>query len=36
MEVKYSTVALREVGEEDDQNTDGGTVYKQMLINAKL
>jgi len=22
--------------EEDDQKTDGGTVYKQVLINAKL
>jgi hypothetical protein len=22
--------------EEDEQNTDGGTVYKQVLINAKL
>jgi hypothetical protein len=36
MEVKYSTVTLREVDKEDDQNTDGGTVYKQILINAKL
>jgi len=22
--------------EEDDQKTDGGTVYKQVLVNAKL
>ena len=36
MQVKDSTVTLRDVDEEEDQNTDGGTVYKQMLINAKL
>ena len=36
MEVKNSTVTFREVDEEDDQNTDGGTGYKPILINAKL
>jgi len=27
---------LMEVDEEDDQKADGGIVYKQILINAKL
>ena len=34
--MKYSTINLREVDFEDDQKTDGGNVYKQILINAKL
>jgi hypothetical protein len=34
--VKYSTIILREVDYEDDQKIDGGIVYKQILINAKL
>jgi hypothetical protein len=33
---KYSTINLREVDYKDDQKTDGGIVYKQILINAKL
>jgi hypothetical protein len=33
---KYLTIILNEVDEEDDQKTDGGTVYKQIIINAKL
>jgi hypothetical protein len=28
--VTYLTIILREVDEEDDQQTDGGTVYKQI------
>jgi hypothetical protein len=28
--------AVKHKIEEDDQKTDGGTVYKQVLINAKL
>jgi hypothetical protein len=31
-----TTIILREVNYEDDQITDGGIVYKQILINAKL
>ena len=34
--VRYLTVIFREVHKEDDQKTDGGTVYKQVLIAAKL
>jgi hypothetical protein len=34
--VKFLTVILGEVDEEDDQKIDGGTVYKQVLINAEL
>ena len=34
--VKYLTIIIREVDKEDDQKTDGGTVYKQILIHAKL
>jgi hypothetical protein len=30
--VKYLTIILRE---EDDQQTDGKKVYKQVLLNAK-
>jgi phosphoribosylanthranilate isomerase len=33
---KYLTKILREVYQEDEQATDGGTVYKQILIDAKL
>ena len=29
-------IFLKEVGEEDDQRTDGGIVYQQILINANL
>ena len=36
MLVKYLTIILRKVDQDDDQKTDGGTVYKQMSINAKL
>jgi len=35
-QVIYLTVILIEVDEEDDQKTDGGILYKQILINAKL
>jgi hypothetical protein len=34
--VKYWTVNLREDDKEDDQKRDGGTVYRQILINAHL
>ena len=34
--VKYLTIILREFDYEDDQNIDGGTAYKQILVNAKL
>jgi hypothetical protein len=33
--VKYLTIILREVDYEDEQKTDGGIVYQQILINAK-
>jgi hypothetical protein len=29
-------IILRKVDKADDQKTDGGTVYKQILINAKV
>ena len=32
--IKYLTIILREVNEEDNHKTDSGTVYQQ--INAKL
>jgi len=32
----YLTIILRKIDEEDNQITDGGTVYRQILINAKL
>jgi hypothetical protein len=35
-QVKYLIIILREVNKEDDQKTDGGTVYKLMLITAIL
>jgi hypothetical protein len=35
-EVKYLIIIPREVDSEDDQKTDGGIVYKQILIDAKL
>jgi hypothetical protein len=34
--VKYLTITLRDVDKEDDQKINGGTVYKHILINAKL
>ena len=34
--MKYLTIVLREVNEEDDQKTDGETVYKHILLSAKL
>jgi hypothetical protein len=34
--VKYSAIILREVDYEDDQKADGGIVYKQLFITAKL
>lgn len=34
--VRYLTLILREVDQEDDQKTGGVTVYKQMLIDSKL
>ena len=36
VEVKYSAIIVRKVDLEDDQTTDGGTEYKQILINEKL
>jgi len=30
------TIIIREVEQEDDQKTDGGIVFRQILINAKL
>jgi len=35
-QVKYLTIIQREVESEEDQKTDGETVYKQILINSKL
>jgi hypothetical protein len=35
-QVKYLTIVQREVDYEDDLKVNGRTVYKQMLINAKL
>jgi hypothetical protein len=35
-QVKVITITLKEANYEDDQKTDGGTVYKQILIDAKL
>ena len=35
-QVKYLTVILREIDKGDEQKIDGGTVYKQMLMNVKL
>jgi len=34
-QVKCLTIILREFDLEDDHKTDGGIVYKQILINAK-
>jgi hypothetical protein len=34
--VKYLIIVPREVDKGDDQKTDGGTVHKQILIDAKL
>ena len=33
--VKCLTIILREVDYEDEQKTDGGIVYQQILISAK-
>jgi hypothetical protein len=33
---KVTTIILREVDYKNDQKTDGGIVYKQILITAKL
>jgi len=30
------TIILREVKQDDNQKTDGGTVYKQILVNVIL
>jgi hypothetical protein len=34
--VKYLRIILGEVDYYKDQNTDGGNMYKQILIDAKL
>lgn len=31
----YLKIIIRKVKQEDDQNTDGGIVYQQILVNAK-
>jgi hypothetical protein len=36
MIVNYLTIILRKVDQDDDQKTDGGSVYKQISIHAKL
>jgi hypothetical protein len=33
--VKYLIIIPKEVDQEDDQETDGGIVYKQMLRSVK-
>jgi hypothetical protein len=33
--VRYFIIIPMEVEKEDDRKTDGGTVYKQILIDAK-
>jgi hypothetical protein len=30
------TIILREVKQDDNHKTDGGTVYKQILVNERL
>jgi hypothetical protein len=30
------TIIIREVGQKDNQKTDRGIVFRQILINAKL
>jgi hypothetical protein len=35
-QVKYLTIILREVDCEDDQKTDGRTLHRQILMNAKV
>jgi len=35
-EVKYLIIIPREVDRDDDQKTDGGILYKQILVDAKL
>ena len=34
--VKHLKIILKDVDKGGDQKTDGGTVYRQILINAKL
>jgi hypothetical protein len=34
--VKYLTIILREVNSDEDQQTDGINVYKQVVMNAML